>query len=165
MKEKKLEFNPTPEMLQSAKNVFMAMAHRDIIKPIVEGYEKKILEDLQPKYRKDSREQGTITNLDHTYLMEDETFLEFNRRCHIERMKANLHVSNPEFCPLLEAEEIVRQANNKLLDSLGPVTGINSSKALRCGMENYRKMIDLSLRLVVRYMPTGEKMMEELKKC
>ena len=44
------KFTPTPEMIKAAKSVFLAMAHTETVRPIVEGYQRELLAyaDMRP---------------------------------------------------------------------------------------------------------------------
>lgn len=117
----------TDEMVAAAKLVFAAMAARDVIKPIVEGYQKVILQEKEfypaEKWQKHG-DNKRIVDSEHTYLMEEKDFDYYLKRCNEERIKAKLHVNNPENCPLLVAENNIRKATNYLMPMMEPITGI-----------------------------------------
>jgi hypothetical protein len=146
----KPKFIITDEMKRAAKTVFKTMAFTRIIRPIVEGYQQKILDEIKPK---DVYKNEVITNPKYSYQMNDADFSVYLRRCNEERIKAKLHVENEEFCPLLVAEDLQRQAERAFVETMEPITHLTADKVLcsKNGLENYAKLIDLSLRLVAPY--------------
>jgi len=126
-------FKPTKEMIDAAETLFVAMAHYQIIEPIVRGYETKILEDMQPHMAKEWIDQGCkdeiITNPNHAYLIEDDLFEEYIRRCKVERDKAGLAVENYDHCPLLVAQNLKTKAENVFLETMQPLTKISATDA------------------------------------
>jgi hypothetical protein len=140
----------TQDMKQAAKNVFMAMAFTQTIKPIVEGYQHKILNEMQFK---DKYTGDIITNPFNDYLMSADDFNTYLRMCNYERIKAGLKVKSAEYCPLLVAEDLQRQAERVFVETMEPITHLTADKVLcsKDGLANYKKLIDLSLRLLAPY--------------
>lgn len=151
----KADIKITQEMKQAAKNVFMAMAFTQTIKPIVRGYQQKIIDELKPEISEQFKkhERHTTITPENTYLMNDADFKVYLRRCNEERIKAKLHVDNEEFCPLLVAEDLQRQAERAFIDIMEPITHLTADRVLlsKDGLDNYAKLIDLSLRLLAPY--------------
>lgn len=147
--------NITNEMKQAAKTVFMAMAFTQTIRPIVEEYQKRIIQEIKPIVADEFKQIGftTITESKDSYLMNETDFKTYLTRCNEERIKAKLHVDNVEFCPLLVAEDLQRQADRTFIDVMEPITHLTTDKVLcsNNGLANYKKLIDLSLRLVAPY--------------
>jgi len=137
----------TEEMKQAAKNVFAAMAWVETVKPIVNGYKKKILNENVFNF---DGEKKRIINIKNDYRMSNVDFDNYLHLCNIERKKAGLTVENEEFCPLLVAEKIESDTKIILCDVMEPVTGIkywNVSK----NFKSYRKYFDLILGLLAPY--------------
>jgi hypothetical protein len=147
--------NITEEMKQAAKTLFKAMAFTQTIKPIVRGYQQKIIDEIKPQTNTKYAwtKKYTITKPEDAYLMSDEDFQVYLKRCNEERIKAKLHVENEEFCPLLVAEDLQRQAERAFIETMEPITHLTPDRVLcsKNGLENYRKLIDLSLRLLAPY--------------
>ena len=148
----------TEDMKQAAKTVFMAMAFTETIRPIVEGYQQKIINEMKPQVNeRDSKnyqmEFKTITNPKHSYLMNNTDFKIYLKRCNEERIKAKLHVENEEYCPLLVAEDLQRQAERAFIDIMEPITHLSADRVLcsKDGLDNYKKLIDISLRLLASF--------------
>jgi hypothetical protein len=155
MTNTKPNINITPEMKQAAKTVFKAMAFAQTIRPIVEGYQQKIIDEIKPRVdpKHGWAKNKTVTTFKDSCLMCDEDFKIYLKRCNEERIKAKLHVDNEEFCPLLVAEDLQRQAERAFIEAMEPITHLTLDKVLcsKNGLENYRKLIDLSLRLLAPY--------------
>jgi len=154
------DFTPSDDMLRSAETVFFCMATVDTIKPIVKEYQKKILKEMQagPKAewcegRRGLSPNDLILDPERSYLLSDNDFQYYLKRCNEERIKANLHVNNPEFCPLLVVENNLRKAHHILLDAMQPLTGVEFDDLFKNekGLENYEKYIDLSLKLLAPF--------------
>jgi hypothetical protein len=154
------KFTPTPEMIEAAKNVFMMMAYVDTIKPIVRGYQTRILQAHQFHIAKEWTDKGhpdeIILEPDHTYLMEDSDFQVYLQETFQERDKAGLKIDNPDFCPLLVAESLLSTAENTLIDSMEPVTHL---EAYRIYGDNRKKFIDLTLRLLAPFVGSAKEIL------
>lgn len=152
-------FKPSPAMLQAAGIVFKAMAWVDVIKPVVEGYQKEILSRHQWHIAKEwSEKRGSpdriILEPTNSYLLEDEDFQTYLQECHVARAKAGLKVDNDDFCPLLVAENLLNKAKNVLIDVMSTTTGIEHDDLFHHGLEDYNKYIDLTLRLLAPFLRT-----------
>jgi hypothetical protein len=135
----------TLDMKVAAKNVFMAMAFTQTIRPIVEGYQQKILNEMKPIVSAKFFKMGfdkKITNSNDTYLMNESDFQTYLKRCNEERIKAKLHVDNEEYCPLLVAEELQRKAERLFIETMEPITHLTAEKVLcsKDGLANYKKL-------------------------
>lgn len=152
------QFNPTKEMINAAEFVYIAMAWVRTVRPIVRRYQKAILEKYQFKIA--ARWQGSSHKADEiilapeqSYLLEDVDFKVYLDECNQARIKAGLHVDDPEFCPLLVAEEKLIKAEDTLIDVMEPLTGI-SWDDLMCSeeaIENRKRFVDLTLRLLAPF--------------
>ena len=155
MKAKK--FKPTPEMIKAAESVFIAKAYTETIRPIVEGYQKKILEEMKPVNTFD----GTvITDIKEAYAMNDIDFNLYLSRLKTERDNAGFKVENDDFCPLLVAEGLQGKAEDLLLDAMKPITGLTAEKIVDSGMENFHKMVDLSLSLLSPFVRSSKELLK-----
>ncbi len=154
-----MDFKPTNEMVESARNVFVTMALVETVKPIVKGYQMEILAKHQWPIAKEWSDRvkaantRVILNPDETYLMEDEDFQIYIKEINEARESAGLKVENPDFCPLLVAEDLQSKAEHLLIDVMEPITHLTIDKVLCSvnGLDNYRKLIDLTLKLLVKF--------------
>jgi hypothetical protein len=155
-------FTPTPDMIRAAENCFAAMAFTETIRPIVEGYQRRILADMRPSIAKkwttgDRRMKNeTILDPERTYLMEDADFQTYLTRTREEQAKAGLHTDSPEFCPLLVAEHLQMQVEHCLIDAMEPVTHITRDMIWKSknSLENLKKLKDLTLRFMAGFVDT-----------
>ena len=154
----------TADMVKAAETLFLAMAYTQTIRPIVEGYQKKVLAEIKPKVSKKFLEMGTsqrvITEAKDTYLMNDNDFQVYLKRCAEEAHKAGFKIPNDDYCPLLIAESLERDAEHALIEAMLPITHISKDTVLcsRDGLENYKKLIDLSLRLLAPFVKKEAKL-------
>ena len=149
-------FNPTPEMLTASRNVFVAMAHTEVIRPIVDAYHKKVLDEMKPVIDGRWPDAGQlITCTRDSYLMSDEDFEKYMRLIKEERNKAGLRVEHDDNCPLLVAEHLQVIAENNLINTLEPITGLTLDQ-VNMDIETRAKFLDLSLRLLVPFLGDSE---------
>jgi hypothetical protein len=160
IKEQIKSFKPTPEMIRAAETCFAAMALTETIRPIVEGYQRRILAEMQAPFAKEWTDRGmkghTILEPEHTYLMENSDFQTYLARCREEQAKAGLHTDSPEYCPLLVAENLQMQAEHALIDAMEPVTHITREMIWERSnaLENLKKLLDLTLRFMAKFCDT-----------
>lgn len=145
-------FAPTVEMLHAAEDILLAEAVVKAIVPVVDAYQRRILVDGQWKGSNDDR---VILDPKLTYHMRDEDFAEYDRRCNDARKRAGLWVASPEYCPKLVAENDLRTAKRKLIDAMQPITGVDADGLLCLGMKEYDRYVDLSQKLLARYVDSA----------
>lgn len=157
-------FKPTDEMVRAAEALFLAMAHVDYIKPIVNGYQQEILERgkwfIRPEYL-ERLEQEIILDPKNSYLMGESDFAEYDAQCKAARVAANLPVDNPDQCPLLVAEHQVLQAEHALIETLGH-TDVN--RLLCAGLDKYKEYVDLSLKLMAPFVRDASAILAEVQR-
>jgi hypothetical protein len=145
----------TQDMITAAENLFLAMAYTQTIRPIVEGYQKRIIAEIKPEVCEKFSKLATITITEakDTYLMNDNDFQVYLKRCAEEAHKAGFKIPNDDYCPLLIAESLERDAEHALIKAMLPITHITKDMVLYSenGLENYKKLIDLSLRLLAPF--------------
>lgn len=152
------QFQPTSEMISAAKAVFLAMAFVETVKPIVKGYQTAILEKhrflIDPNLLKIDGfgdEDPVILVPERTFLMNADDFNVYIQETYEARDKAGLTVDQPDFCPLLVAEELLRKAEAALIETMKPVTKLTGDHLLCAGLDKYEKYIDLTLRLLAPF--------------
>ena len=152
-------FEPTEAQIRCAEAVFKAMAHESLVRPIVEAYERAILEKHQFRIARRWVERGSadciILDRKRSYLLEDRDAQVFHAECFKARDAAGLKVERPENCPLLEAEHKRIEAEHALLKAIATTPGLDNfgngiwNPGLRA------KAIDLSLKLLAPFVKTG----------
>jgi hypothetical protein len=154
-------FQPTANMIQAAEQVFLAMAVEQSIRPIVEGYQRKVLAERTwkpapaledgPQRRRDEPIANEITDIKDAWMMADGDFAIYRKRCNEERIAAKLHAETDDHCPLLVAENISRLAKHALCDAMAAITSIDGTKAATLARADYDSLVDLTLKLLAPY--------------
>lgn len=115
-------FTPTDRQIRAAETVLAASAHEQAIRPMVEAYQRMILEQHQfkPSVTWDNcpglPEIVLDPNEDHYLGPEDMAV--YMAECHAARDALGLVVSSPDHCPLLEARSRRIDAENALLATM-----------------------------------------------
>lgn len=157
----KLPFKPTPAMITAAEALFIALAYEQHIRPIVEGYQRKVL--AERRWEVDPAMQMTdgvveyVTDIKSAWLMSNSDHALYHQRCNEERIAAQIssaiddNRSQDDCCPLLVAEEAVRQARFCLCDAMAGITKIDGARAVTLASAHQDKLVDLSLRLLAPF--------------
>lgn len=165
-KENMKNFLPSQEMIAATESVFLNMAVVETIRPIVRGYQRKILLKHKMKYAKESVQKhfGScyLTDPDHVYLLSDSDFKVYLAECRKEQEKARLKTDNPEHGPLLVAENNLRKAENLLMDSFEPLTGLKSSD-INMRFDTRTRFLELTLSYMNRFV-NSKRIMQGAKK-
>ena len=157
MNKEKTVFVPTAQMLSAAENVVSAMAWLETVKPVVLAYQTKILADNKWPYANEWVGRGlhdpgdVVTDPKDSYLLDEEHSLRYFAECHSARDAAGLTVDGHDKCPLLVAENLVRKAQQALIDTMEPVTQLSYtmlSTSADC-VANIKKVVDLTRKLLV----------------
>ena len=97
-----------------------------------------------------------ITSIKDEWQMNDEYFSQYFERLDIEAHNAGFDVK-PGYCPLLMAEEELRQAKHRLIDAMEPITRCSCEKLICSGLKKYDRMVDLALRLLAPFVANYRK--------
>ena len=149
-------FTPTEAQIRSAELVFNCMALIATIRPVVEGYQRRILEENRwpisaewsERARPLSASDGLILEPKDSYLLDDENSAKYFALCAAARTAVGLSVERPGNCPLLEAESALVKAQHLLLQEMESASPLTLKLVLAGSMEDYRKAIELNLRLL-----------------
>lgn len=165
------KFKPSDEQLSAARSLMMAMAHRDYVTPIVTAYQTDILARHRwPKAAKwaeigSGREgheewmaQPILTPRD-TYLLGEVDFAQYMDECRNAQAAAKLVTESRDHCPKLVAEDLVWKAQRALVDAMKPVTGLEWGDITRGTMDQTRKYIELSLKLLAPFVGAAEQIL------
>lgn len=148
-----MKFVPTKDMIEMADALFKAMALEQTVRPIVDKYQKEIL--VEGKWQVDPSHarmgQFVISDPEQSYLMSGSDFAVYHSRCQEARDKAGLAVDHPDKCPLLVAKHLVIQCENALMKAMAKVTGIDEDKAACLTLDQRKKFVELTLRLLAPF--------------
>ena len=161
------KFTPTPEMISAAKAVFMAMAYTESVREVIEPVQKRLLQENHYKidfntftrterdYEHMKEEVGEYCrDWKYLYLIFDKDMTDLMNKAHYQYTRVlGFEVEKVGYCPLLCAESLERDAKRLLVDIMQPVTGLTAEDVLCAphALENYKKLIDLTLRLLSPY--------------
>jgi len=146
--------NPPKHLISLAKTVFKTMAFVQTIRPIVEGYQREILEAEKYPYADKHITRGRVNCSNYVsdpkqdYQMSDANFKLYMAQCRTKQAKAGLKTDHPDFCPLLVAEELQRKAENCFVNALEEFTDLSHNTLICAGLEIYREYLDLNLKLM-----------------
>lgn len=147
---KRLKESITNEMLQAGYKVLVCIAAADTIRPIVQRYQSKVLEEKKYKITEKHGYHDVDTYLFDpklSYLLSDSDAEEYYELLEVEKVKAGFKDLPYGHCPLLTAEHETVKAELALIDAFMPVTGI--SKEIYG--EKCKRYIDLLLKIVVNH--------------
>ena len=113
---KDIKISVADELKGHTKTLLQTMALVQMIHPKVRKYQKAILKEIEAK-DKYTGEAITDPNLD--YLMSDDQAKLYFRRCHEEADKEGLP-HKPDGCPLLEVEDMERDAKRFFCECVLP---------------------------------------------
>lgn len=145
-------FKPTPAMIAAAEILWLAMARRDYVEPIVETYKRGILARHRwapdPEYGADLT---VVLDPKHSYLLSPEHSEIYFRESNEARQDAGLFAQTPDHCPALVAQDDVRKAERAMVDLLEPITGLDADGLICSGLANYKQYVELSLGLLIPF--------------
>jgi hypothetical protein len=165
-----LTFRPTAEQRAAAEACFLAMAHEQAIRPIVEAYERDILTRGQWRPAAMFFEQGAsaapITEPRDAWTMDEADHAVYVAECHTARDAAGLAVDAPDKCPLLMAEWQRTKAETALLEAIAATPGLES---LQPGpwmtVDLHAQAVDLALRLMARFVRDAGAILGDLRRA
>lgn len=158
-------FKPSQEQIQAARTLMVAMAHKQMVEPIVTGYQRAILARHQwrvcPTMAELTNGVEIITDPKLAYLLRDEDAAIYYAECDEAKKASGLKVTKPENCPLLEAENHVLDAKRDLVAALVPATGVTWDMLMRKFSELPR-YIELSLKLMAPFVGKADQILTDL---
>lgn len=161
------KFTPTAEQITAAERVFLCMANVRTIEPTVTAYQREILARGQWKKanpdglsERTGRDGSVITDPKEAWLMSEDDFALYDAECKKARVASGLLVEKPEHCPLLVAEEALRQAKRQLVDALESVSGVTADQIIRGSMKNYDRFVELSLQMLAPHCGDAKTIMD-----
>lgn len=158
-------FTPSASLIRNAENLLLCMAMEQEVRPVVEAYETAILAKHQfkpaAKWR-DHLDAGVVLDRKSCFLLSDEDAKIFYAECFVARDKAGLKVSKPENCPLLEAENTRRLAEDAFIGELGKLPGLEGLSDGCLTLEMRAKVIDSGLRMVAPFVGTSKEILQRV---
>ncbi len=149
-----MNFKPTKEMIDAAEHVLACKAFLQTVEPIVLEYQRKILADNQWHIAAEHIAAGDpdeiILKPNDTFLLGKEDAAKYYQLCDKAREASGLYVSNPRFCPLLVARDLLVKAENWFIRELEPIKGIKLDD-VNLNMELRAQYLDISERFMVSY--------------
>lgn len=152
MKRINPDFHPTTEMLQATKDYIIAEAKYKTIQPIINEIQETLLSEIKYCHRETGH---VITQPKDAWLMSDSNFDKYYASLYQRYLEFGF---NPKYgyCPLLIAEDELRKAGQKLIDTMQPITGLTAMDVMSSndgkGLKHIKDFIDVTLRLLVPYM-------------
>lgn len=158
----------TPATIKAAETLFMAMAHEELVRPVVQAYQQEILQRLQlrtaPKFAAHGIDRIVLCSKD-LYLLSDEDFKTYDAEAFKARDAAQLTVSNPQNCPLLEAQSAVLNAQKALLEEMAQIPGLHNLKGAHLlPPQKRQEAVDLTLRLLAPYVRNARDITRDIKR-
>lgn len=152
--------------LKSAVKAFiMAKAWTETVKPIVEGYQTRILAEKQYPISQETKERcnkrggigfDVILTSDHTHYMEDADFDQYLALVKVEHLKNFPKLADEiekGFCPLLMAQSDQREAAHLIIQNAEYITKVNLDQVTRLHPAKYKEFIDLTVKFVMSACP------------
>lgn len=158
------KFTPTEAEIKAAKAVFLAMAHTETVRPIVEGYQRELIAYMRPMVASKWRERmgdKEITDIKHTYLMDDNDAKWYYAECDKKAAENGFKTPGPGYCPLLMAENLQIKAEAVLVDCMGERFGMTRHNLLCAGLDKYKQFISLSLKLLAPFVGDSAGILKE----
>ena len=155
----------TSKMIRAAETLFLAMTLEQTIRPVVEAYEKEIMERLQlrtdPKWAQYGIDRLVLERKD-TFLLGKEDSERFIAETFKARDAAKLEVDHPEACPLLAAINHVVKAENALMETMGEHPQMGALKNVHLlSLEKRKQAIEMTLRLLAPFVRNSKDMLFE----
>lgn len=158
-------FIPSSGLIRNAENLFLCMAMEQQVRPIVEAYESEILVKHQFKPAAEwhgNLDKDMTIDRKSSFLLSDEDAKTFHTACFAARDAAGLKVSKPENCPLLEAEDTRRLAEDAFIEALGEIPGLEALAKGNLTLEMRAKVVDTGLRMVAPFVKSAPNILERI---
>lgn len=160
------EFVPNANMIRAAENLVLAMAHEDVVRPIVVAYETEILTRHQFRIARKFVEQGcadvVILDRKRSYMLEESDFAIYLKQCFEARDAAGLKVRASDNCPLLEAEHTRIQAENLLLEAMAELSNLAAIGKPWLTLEARKRAVDLTLNMLAPFCADADGIIKRL---
>ena len=167
-------FKPDANQIRAARNLFAAMAHAELVVPIVLGYQREIL--ARHQWKPDARwaDIGTgragghaewvnqpLLDPKRSYLMNEADFKAYMVECRKAQAAAKLITETPDHCPKLVAEDLVLRCEMALVAAMEPVTKVDWELITR-DLKSKGIYMGLTLRLLAPFVGTADEILGEI---
>lgn len=140
--------NVTTRMCNAVNNVLVLRKQRDAIAEVVRKNQLTVLAKHQFKFDQEfNTTQEPILHWTYAYDMSDADFIIYNEEVTELNTAAGILPSKPDNCPLLEAEQIVRDTERTMVEEFESFTNI-SAEELMYNFVLYKKYIELCIKLI-----------------
>lgn len=159
---------PPRKVILAAEKLFVALAHESLVRPIVTSYKKQILRDgkfavAQELRGVDPNAPEMIEDPAVAWLMSKEDFARYHAKCCEAAARAGLTTSHPAGCPLMDAEELVRDATQLLLRQSEDILKMPAEEFVeRASDELIREAVDLLLRWASPYVRSATAVLQSV---
>ncbi|CAB3754426.1 hypothetical protein [Paraburkholderia humisilvae] len=148
-------FVPNGNMTRAAENLLVAMAHEDLVRPVVVAYEEEILAQRQFRIARKYVERGcadtVILDRKQSYMLEASDLATYLKQCFEARDAAGLKVREPDNCPLLEAENTRIKAESLLLEAMAELPNLAAIARPWLTLEARKQAVDLTLNMLAPF--------------
>lgn len=152
--------NVSKKLIKKAESVFLAMAYTQMVRPIVEKYQKEIVKEtpffvsdevvkIDLKYIINKR----ILSPNEMYLADEESSERYFNLLDKAAADNGFKVKR-RYCPLLIAENLEREAKNELLKEAEYITNIDPNSITK--MDYKKELVELILKLCANYINIEE---------
>lgn len=142
-------FHPTPKMLNAAQSVLVADAKKQTIEPIIKDIQRSLLSEMQIFHRD---KNNLITEPENAWQMSCADFGKYTTRLHGRYLTGGFKVKYG-YCPLLIADNELREARKQLVNVMESITGLNAIQVLNAkkGLEYFNNLVEITLRLLAPF--------------
>lgn len=131
-----------------AKTVFQAMAYESVVRDIVEPKQQEVISFFKFKVAPDNlrlTDKTMIESYNELYLVSDEDMQLYCKEMHEFYIEQGFKV-DMNYCPLLMAESLTRDAKRYFVDALSSYTGLTFDRLICSGMSIYKEYVELNLK-------------------
>jgi hypothetical protein len=156
--------NPNPVTIDSLKNivkdpaavaymqnVFNCTAYAMTVRDIIYPEQQKIIDffkfEIAPEWRERDQRHGReeriyIDKPENMYLCSENDFNIYFKELNLMYERVNLKPSQPDFCPLLEAESLQRDAERAAIEYICPLLNFDPEQVFY-SLKTYKSILDI----------------------
>lgn len=148
---------PSKELLNKRDELKQAIENVCKIEPIIKAIQQKVLEEnyIETFYLQFEEEKENKRILDYNllYLAEEQEAEVIFDICHEEYLKAGFNIEEKYICPLLVAQEELREAKRNLVAQLVEIVPTNSVNVMlnNAHTKEYQQFVDTSMKYLEQF--------------